>query len=118
MIATTIPVTITEEAARRVAFLGMQSELDSMIEWTRGNVHKLHAIVVVPGAIRGGIHANLVVINAHCTFDEETLAAVPVEWDWAGWKAQTFPPRVCSKFIMSCTSQPVPLPSPSMTLLQ
>lgn len=108
MNTTTIPVSITEGAAQRLAVLGMHSELATMIEWTRNNVRKLHAIVVQCGISQLDIYSNLVVIKAHCTFDEATFAKPPVESDWGIWKGEMFHPRVCSKFIMSCTSQPVP----------
>ena len=110
MNTTTIPVSITEGAAQRLAILGMHRELEAMIEWTRNNVRNLHAIVVQPGISHLDVYLNLVVIKAHCTFDEETLAKDPVESDWAIWKGEMFHPRVCSKFIMSCTSQPPPTP--------
>ena len=110
MSTTTIPVSVTEEAGRRVALLGMQRELDAMLEWTQDNVPDLRAIRVTPSVIRGGILANLVVIMAYRTWDDENPPTDLIEWDWAGWKAQTFPPRVCANFIMSCTFQPVPTP--------
>ena len=108
MSATTIPVSITEEAERRVALLGMEQELSLMLDWTRDNVPDIRAICVRPSMIRGGILANLVVIMAHRAWDDEHPPTDLIEWDWAGWKAQTFPPRVCLNFIMSCTFQPVP----------
>ena len=117
MNATTIPVTVTEEAARRVALLGARGYLDTMLEWTRNHVPNLGAIVVRPGITGLDILANLVVINAHCTFDEENLKAVPVECDWANWKVQAIPLEVCRHFIMSCTSRPVPTPEPGTILL-
>ena len=108
MNATTIPVFVTEEASRRVSLLGMQRELDAMIEWTRNNVPDLRAICVTPSVSRRPLKATLVVIKAHCDWNTEHPPTVPIEWDWAGWKAETFPPRVCANFIMSSTFQPVP----------
>ena len=110
MNTTMIPVVVTEEAGRRVALLGMQGELDAMLEWTRDNVPDIRAICVKPGVSRGELLANLVVIMAHRAWDDEHPPTDLIEWDWAGWKAQTFPPRVCLNFIMSCTFQPVPVP--------
>lgn len=118
MNATTVPVTITEEAARRVARLGAKHHLETMLDWTRDNVPNLKGIVVVPGISHFEIHANQVFIDAHCTWDEEQIRGVPVECDWADWKVQAIPLHVCRNFIMSCTSQPVPTPSPGTTLLQ
>ena len=118
MNAMTVPVTITEEAARRVARLGAQHHLETMIDWTRDNVPNLKAIVVLPRISHLDIHANMVCIDAHCTWDNWPIRSVPIEWDWANWKVQAIPLEVCRHFIMSCTSQPVPTPSPGTTLLQ
>ena len=104
MNATTIPVSITEEAARRVALLGMHRELDLMVDWTRNNVPDLRAICVTPGSCM----QTLVIIYAYRTWDDANPPTDLIEWDWAGWKAETFPPRVCANFIMSSTFQPVP----------
>ena len=79
-----------------------------MLEWTRNNVPDLRAIRVTPGYRNTGFRANLVVITAFRTWDHETPPIDLVECDWAEWKAQTFPPRVCGNVIMSCTFQPVP----------
>jgi hypothetical protein len=108
MNVTTIPVSVTEEAARRVALLGAQRELDAMLEWTTDNVPDIRAIVVEPGNNRCGVLANLVVIMAYCTSDEKHSRTVPIEWDWACWKVQAIPLHICANFIMSCTFQPVP----------
>ena len=108
MNTTTVPVSVTEEAGRRVAFLGMQRELDVMLDWVRNNVPDLRGIQVIPSSIRRPLKANQVFIMAHRTWDDENPPTDLIEWDWAGWKAQTFPPRVCANFIMSCTFQPVP----------
>ena len=104
MNTTTIPLLVTEEGSRRVALLGMQRELDEMLDWTRDNVPDLRAIFVTPGSCT----ESLVLIKAYRAWDEKNLPTDLIEWDWAGWKAQTFPPRVCANFIMSSTFQPVP----------
>ena len=106
MTTTTIPLFVTEESGRRVAQLEMQRELDAMIEWTRINVPDLQAIIVMPGYRED----SLVVIKAYRTWEKENPPTDLIEWDWAGWKAETFPPRVCANFIMSCTFQPPPTP--------
>lgn len=104
MDSTTIPVFVTEVSAMRVAQLEMHRELDLMLEWTRNNVPDLRAIRVMPGFDE----ESLVVIKAYRTWDETNPPTDLIEWDWAGWKAETFPPRVCANFIMSSTFQPVP----------
>ena len=110
MNATTIPVSIAEEAARRVARLGAQYHLETMLDWTRGNVPNLKAIFVVPRISDLDVHANTVYIDAYCTWEGEETRSVPIEWDWANWKVQAIPLEVCRHFVMSCTSRPVPPP--------
>ena len=101
----TIPLLVTEEGARRVARLGMQRELDTMLDWTRDNVPDLRAIFVTPGSCM----ENLVLIKAYRAWDAANPPTDLIEWDWAGWKAQTFSPSVCANFIMSSSFQPVPM---------
>jgi hypothetical protein len=45
--STTIPVTVTPEAADRVAELGMQAELERMIEHARQTLPGLHRLDVI-----------------------------------------------------------------------
>jgi hypothetical protein len=106
---TLIPVIITEEAGRRVTAAGTQRDLEVMLEWVRNNVQDLQGIHVVPGFGHDELGRNLVVIKAQRKWDDERPPTDLVEWDWAGWKAQTFPPAVCGRFIMSCTFQPLPV---------
>jgi hypothetical protein len=104
---TDVPVIVTEEAATQVASLGMQREMEQMIDWTQKNVPNLRAIRVKPSSAPFP-HGVVLVIKAHCEWSDNLADAVPVEWDWACWKVQVFPPAVCARFIMSCTFQPLP----------
>lgn len=91
---TTIPVTITPDAAARVAELGMQRELQQMLE---------HALASIPG-LRS---LNVVLALPYDTGDETriTIDAImdkpepfpdPAESAWTDWIIQTFPPEVLS----------------------
>lgn len=108
MNAPSVPVILTEEAASQVASLGMQRELERMVNWTQKNVPNLQAIRVAPTHSGLPNLGTYLVIKAHCAGSDDLAEAVPVEWSWGGWKARTFPPSVCARFIMSCTFQPLP----------
>lgn len=103
-----IPTIVTEEAAKWVSGLGMEPEMQRMIEWTRQKVPYLQAIRVIPSYCHYQQFGILLVIQAHCKWCDELANAIPVEWDWAGWKAQMFPPEVGMRFIVSCSFQPLP----------
>ena len=105
---TKVPVIVTEEAATRVATSGTERDLEVMLEWVQDNVPDLRAVHVTPGYSHHALTANLIVILAYRKWAEERPPTDLIEWDWAGWKAQTFPPPVCARFIMSCTFQPLP----------
>jgi hypothetical protein len=88
----TVPVTITPEAAARVAELGMQKELDLMLEHTRQTVPGLRAIRVIWE-------------TCHETGDELGLTIEAwrevaysgtddVEGVWGTWLLSHFPPDV------------------------
>lgn len=93
-----VPVTITPEAAERVAELGMQTELERMLEHTKQ---------AVDGLLR--IDVNLA--PPYDTGDEPGILIEPVSCKsfrlgdaadraWGEWKIDTFPPDVCRHFAM------------------
>jgi hypothetical protein len=108
MTTTRIPVILEEEAGRRVARLNMHRELEVMLEWVQSHVPDLQGIRVTHGLSHSPVLANLVVIKAHRHWDAQRPPTDLVEWDWAGWKVQAFPPSICGNVIMSCTFQPLP----------
>jgi hypothetical protein len=96
---TNIPITITPEAATRVAELGMQREFAQMLDHAKQAIPRLRAL------------------TATLTFDPEEevdprvlmLATVPLperpeedktEWDFGRWQIHTFPPAVSSQFCL------------------
>ena len=95
---TTIPVTITPEAAARVAALGMQAGLEQMLEHTRQTVPDLRAVQAEEAPPYDSGDESGVTIWA--------VRPVPlVEYDttddeWGAWKVDTFPPDVCRYFVM------------------
>jgi hypothetical protein len=98
MSTATIPVTVTPEAAARVAELGMQRELDQMLE---------HAKQTIPG-----LRSILVEESPHYEAGDEegvTIWAVMhppnpgedrTEWQWGRWVTGAFPPDVFRHFVL------------------
>ena len=96
MHSSTVPVTITPDAAARVAELGMQAELEQMIEHTRQIVPGLQSleVVLVERYDLGGEPG--ITIRALTTlFPPER-----VEDQWGSWQVRAFPGRVCEHFAM------------------
>jgi hypothetical protein len=90
--STSVPVTVTPEAAARVAELGMQAALEQMIEHTRQVVAGLQRIEVVldpPYDTGDEPYLTIWAVTSEPYRDEDTT-----EWDWGSWKVQTFPPDV------------------------
>jgi hypothetical protein len=94
----TIPVTVTPEAAARVAELGMQVELERMLEHTRRTVPGLRAIEVQLALPHDTGNETSVVIEA--TREHSRLPYDPTDSDWGRWKVTTFPPDVSRYFVM------------------
>ncbi len=95
----TVPVTITPEAAARVAELGMQAELERMLEHTRQTVAGLQRIEVTltspydydrpsPG------------IDIKAYTDRPFVEGDRTWGEWGRWKVTTFPSEVCEHFVL------------------
>ena len=95
MSATTIPVTVAEDAAARVAQLGMQREFEQMIEHAKQVMPHLRAIRVTleynPECPHEGPG---VVIWAHRSDVPPEDRLDPVAEDYRRWRSSTFPPEV------------------------
>lgn len=110
MSATTIPVTITPEAAARVAELGLRHELEQMLEYLSREV---------PGVLSVEVQ----LAPPYDTGDEPTillevlldrpLADLGAQRQIRDWKIRTFPPQVRRHF----TTLTVPAPFPGEALL-
>ncbi len=106
---TAVPLEVTEKAAAHVARLGMQQELEQMLGWVRQNVAGLQEMRVAMSRRLGyyGKSPPYVIIWAQQARPAENAPVDLVEWEWAGWKAQTFPPQVCASFLLCCSYQPL-----------
>ena len=97
--ATTIPLTVTTEAADRVAELGYQAELDRMLEYTRHVVTGVQALEVflVPPYDTGDEPG--IIIQATCDPAARDVND-PVERRWDDWTIATFAPDVYRHFVL------------------
>jgi hypothetical protein len=98
MTPTTVPVTVTPEAATRVAELGMQAELERMLEHTRQAVSGLRAIEVQLALPYDTGDETSIIIQA--TMDDPHLEYDPIEDQLGAWQVRTFPPDVCRRFVI------------------
>jgi hypothetical protein len=97
MVASTVPLTISPEAAARVAELRMQRELEQMLEHTHRSVPGLRSLRVMLERDWDGDDPGVII---EATMDDPHLADDPTEREWGAWKVTTFPPEVCWHFTM------------------
>jgi hypothetical protein len=101
MAAATIPVTVAEDAAARVAELGMQREFDQMIEHAKQALPGLRSIRVTleydpecptnpPGVVIWALREDLV----------EKHKLDPASEEFRYWIVATFPPEVLLNIIL------------------
>ncbi|HEY7425511.1 MAG TPA: hypothetical protein VH682_14870 [Gemmataceae bacterium] len=90
--STDVPLTITPEAAARVAELGMHKELEQMIAYVREVVPGLMTIEVVREECYDTRDEPGVSITAYS--DQVFEAGDTTSWDSIGWAVKTFPPQV------------------------
>jgi hypothetical protein len=102
--AATVPVTITPEAAARVAELGMQAELERMVEHTRQSVPGLRRIEVTLTPPYGERPSSGINIEAYT--DRPFIEGDRTWSDWGRWKVTTFPPEVCEHFVLMLYNGP------------
>jgi hypothetical protein len=95
----TLPITITPEAAARIAELGMQAELDQMVEQARRVVPQLTRIWVELAERYDTGGEPGVTICAGTRLGAE--AAGQIVWDVRRWEARTFPPQVLEHLLIS-----------------
>jgi hypothetical protein len=95
----TVPVTVTPEAAARLAELGFQSQAERMIDYARQNLPDLVRIEVVLNERYDMGGEPGVVINAWSrgTFDPNE----PFDWSLTRWMTRQFPPEVLEHLHLS-----------------
>jgi hypothetical protein len=88
----TVPVTITPEAAAVVAWLGMQTELQRMLEHTLQTVPALKRIeVVLEPPYDTGMEDHILI---EATRGDPFRLDDPTREQWGAWRDETFPPDV------------------------
>jgi hypothetical protein len=100
----TIPVTVTEEAAARVAKLGMHREFEQILEHTKQTVTHLRRIEVALNEVPWLRDHPLVLLTAwRSQWDGENDRT---DWNWIRWFAETFSSEVCDNFGMDTLYEP------------
>ncbi len=108
-----VPVIVTAEAADQVTSLGMQRELERMLDWARANVPTVKAIRVALGYPRGSLNGERpVLIWAHREEAADLSTIHLPDLEWGIWKAQTFPGEVCVRFTLASAFHPLPANEP------
>ncbi len=92
MDSVTVPVTITPEAARRAADLGLESQLRSLIDYAGRNLPELARIEVILVEASELEESPLVLIQAWGNRPSDP--AEPIAWNFAGKIVQDYPPEV------------------------
>ena len=103
MAETTIPVIVAEDAAARVAGLGLRREFEQMIEHAKRTAPGLRAIRVTleyDPVCPSNEPQVVIQVHRHDLSSEEAWTD-QTDWDWGGWQVTTFPPEVCQHFVMS-----------------
>ena len=95
----TVPVTVSPEAAARVAELGLQAELERMIEHTCQTIPGLRRIEVIrfERYDMGGEPG----VSLEAYSDQPLEVEQKAWWEWARWQVTTFPPEVCEHLSLS-----------------
>ena len=99
MSATTVPVTVAQDAAARVDELGMRRELEQMLEHARQVMPQLRYLrVTLEYNPECANEDPVVVIWAHRGDTPEPGTLDQITSDYSAWKVETFPPKVCIIF--------------------
>ncbi len=94
-----VPITVESDATARVADLGMESQLQQMLEHTQQAVAGLRSIQVkLAYDPEEPDDDPRIVIRAYRRDPDSDYD--PTDWDWGVWFVNTFPPDVCRHFGM------------------
>src|SRR4051794_24902193 len=91
-----VPVVVTPEAATRIAELGMQAELERMLEHARQTIPGLQRLEVERAERYDLGEEPGVAIDAYTA--QSWVAGAQTSGNWREWMINTFPPRVCEHF--------------------
>jgi hypothetical protein len=101
MTAATIPVTVAEDAAARVAELGLQREFAQMIEHARGTVpHLKYLRVALESDPSCPSNDPQIILWAKRDHVPSPDALDPTDLDFRLWQAERFSPQVYMPFLL------------------
>jgi hypothetical protein len=89
---TAIPVTVTPEAAARVAELGLQRELEEMVQHTLETIPSLRSVEVVLELPYDTGDDIRIAIRATAHLDAAGMSQAKQQW--RAWVVETYPSRV------------------------
>jgi hypothetical protein len=97
-ISTTVPITVTAEAAARIAALGLETDVDRMIEHVRKDLPEVERIeVILYDRYELGDEPGVSIdIYSHQRFD----AAAATDDRLTRWMVKEFPPRVLEHVLL------------------
>jgi hypothetical protein len=95
---TAVPVTVTAEAAERIAELGMAREFEQMVAHAKQTAPALRAIEVRLQHDRHARDEPGVVLWIRR--EEPGVEDDATDRNWARWQVMIFPPAVCRQFSM------------------
>src|ERR1043165_305957 len=109
MSKTIVPVQMAEGVEAWLKQVGMEEELQTMLDWEQTNLSGLQGIRV---ALSWSEYTHLegkrcAVIYAHRDLSDGEVLKDMSHVQWGIWKAQTFSPRVCGHFVMTCAFHPL-----------
>jgi hypothetical protein len=102
-----VPVVIEEEAARRIAKLQIQQEVELMLDWVRANVPELRGIRIV-GLDGSPGKPDALLIWAHDAGIPWTSVPESPDYHFLTWRFNTFPHEVGRQVSMWTTHLPTP----------
>jgi hypothetical protein len=97
MTPTTIPFTITDEAAAHIHQLGLEAEFERIIEHLKSYVPGIYRIwVELAPPYHTGEWAAVII---HCVMPNRHLEDEPIHRELDQWMIHTFPPKVEMHFV-------------------
>lgn len=96
-----IQITVSPEAAERIAHLGLERSYEALIEHAHEAVPELRALEVTLEHDPDELREPTLILNMYRPHPGTTDDPVPRQW--RRWMAQSFPPKVCHHFASTTT---------------
>ena len=95
----TIQITLSSDAASRIAQLGLEPSYEAMLDYAHEAVPELRSLEVTLEHDPDEPREPTLVLNMYRP--HPAAADDPVPRQWRLWMAQTFPPAVCQHFALA-----------------